>query len=366
MMRASIVFGLFAATQAQYYYPSTEITQILTTSMTTCSQASVGILQNNQACSQVMGTLGPMLTSNNTDFSPFCSSSCLTVLRSYFGALGVCMQGSYPSLVAQLRTENVTNPEAQATVSLRGYSQLGYTFDFMCMQNERGDYCFNMFVGMSRDLATTGTTNYTSVTDALCRFYYNAGCCMTSLDRLVQSFDLQNRSFTRMLGGVCPSLATFQPPPCLTFGQRALALKVSMSLTGLSCSAYLSQTDTFKEQYMAALKLDLASQGISASYILINTITDANGVCTLNMVIRGETDSITSGFQTTVSTLNSATLTGSNNFLATAPTVGTVSALGTASVSTTYVTGPVAVEPSPASIAAPSALLLVAILAYLA
>lgn len=361
-MRAVSVAALISVAAGQAASSAT-ITG-LSTAMQGCIQGLVAPLQSRSDCSVVAQSLASIFTSNNTDLRPFCGSSCFAMMRNAYVGLGVCMRNYKPTLVANLRTDGVANPESFADSMIAPYDLYSSYFDFFCLQNERGDFCYPMYFQMSRDISASAATNV-SVTDTLCRYYYNGGCCLPSLDAM---YSLRaNTSFISTgLARLCPPLADFNPPPCVGFGRTATALAVTMSLTGLTCSAYLAQTADFRAQYEAALKLDLAAHGISANFITIDAITDASGVCTVKVVLRAGSDAATNDLKTAASTLNGATLTNSNQVLSTAAGTGSVSALGTASVSTITVKGTADSSTNSGALAGPSMALLAAVLAWVA
>lgn len=275
------------------------------------------------------------------------------------------MMNYKPTLIANLQRDGVADYQTLANTMTMGYAASSTYFDLYCLKNERGDFCFPMYFHMTQDISANPGTNSSTVMDTICRYYYNGGCCLQSLANMYQGMN-NNVSFTNSLALTCPALANYNPPQCLVAGAKAVALTVTMTLPGLACSAYLAQTAEFRAQYEAALKLDLASKGISASFININAITDANGVCTVKVLLRAGSDAETNGLNTAASTLNTATLTNSNQVLSTAAGTGTVSALGTASVSTITVQGGSAPDAGSAALAAPSVALLAAFLAWVA
>lgn len=360
-MRAVLVASLFSAVAGQ----SGATVTALTNAVTACGQANQAALQ---PCVTESSTLSLALTNSSAlNFAPFCTSTCFPVLRAYYASFGACVVAYRPTLLAALEADGVANATLMADTLTNGYMQLPRFMDFFCLKNERGDYCYSMFTQLSLSLATT-TNNGSSVLDAVCGSYYNMGCCLPSLGSLIPSV-----SFMSSIASICPVLANYTPPVCPGWGQSAVALTVSMSLNGLTCSAYATQSETFKAQYMAALKLDLAAQGINAEYITISSITDVSGVCTLKVTLRAASDAATNALSTTAASLNTATLTNSNGVLATGSGVGSVTALGSAAVTTTTFVGPTATNSNPTqqnsnsgAILAPCAALLAAVLVWLA
>jgi len=88
------------------------------------------------------------------------------------------MQAYGPSLEAALRADNVTNPVLTARIMMGAYNNIAKSFDFFCLKNERGDYCYPLLSKFSANIAAT---NGSSVLDAVCGGFYNMGCCLPSL-----------------------------------------------------------------------------------------------------------------------------------------------------------------------------------------
>lgn len=362
-MRAAVLASVLSVAVGQTISAATQTG--FTNAMTACTQTSTAALQSNQACVSLFGNMGTYMGTTSAsvaiDMSPLCGSTCFPIIRSTVVALGNCISAYMPTYVANLKADGVVNAEIYAASTSQGFNLFGDYLDFFCLKNERGQYCMASMFEMSTALSTVAA-NGSSVLDATCSSFYNMGCCLTSLGELTAK--TANTSFVDSLSRTCPVLATYRPPACPGTGVRAVALSVSMGLTGLTCSAYQAQTDAFKAEYMAALKLDLASKGIDPAFITINTVTDSNGVCTVNVFLRAADDAATNALTTAAQTLNTASLTNSNAVLSTSASVGTVSALGTANVQSTYVSGPAGSAPSSGALAVPSMALLAAFLAW--
>lgn len=343
--------------------------QALTTAISGCTQTLSAAFQNNQECTSVLSTVATFTQAGSAtlNLAPFCTSACFPRIRSAYVAFGTCMQAYVPTLEAALRADGVADPSMQARTMMLGFNYAAKSFDFYCLKNERGDYCYNMSSQFSANVAAA---NGSSILDAVCGGYYNMGCCLPSLGLLYADISptVGNVSYNFMtsLATTCPVLADYNPPVCPGFGQRAVALSVSMSLTGLSCSTYQAQSATFKAQYMAALKRDLAAHGIDADFITIVAITEASGVCTVKVLLRAASDDATNALNTAASTLNTASLTASNEVLGSVSGVGSVTAMGAATVSTTYVSGQSGSDASSGMIVGPSMALMAAFLAWLA
>lgn len=255
----------------------------------------------------------------------------------------------------------MASPEALADKLLVA-NDIGAIFDFFCLRSQQGDYCYPMISQLAHDLQSATTA--VSVTDTVCSSYYNSGCCMTAMDTL-STTQRANISFTGSLATICPAMANVTSPTCVGFKARAATLSVAMSVTGLNCTAYLEQNTTFMSRYKAALKLDLAESGvISAGFINVVSIYVANnGVCTVLVDLRANTDAETDGLSTAAASLNTATFDTTNQIGATAG-VGAVTALGTPKVTATYSLGQSygASETNSASLAAPSIMAVLAAL----
>jgi len=337
IMRFVVSAVLVAVASAQT--PSTTTTDGFSSALQRCVMPMSQSMQGNQECTQQMQGVSAAITgTDQTALLNFCSSACLPMLNAGFGLMGTCMQEYAPTLRANLEADGVPNATEFARTMLAPYSMLPDIFNLMCTRNDQGDFCMPLFSRMGSDLAAAGG----ATADNVCNLYFNTGCCLTALDKLYSSLAPEaGTSFLTSMLGFCPIMVNFSPPPCVVYGQTAVALSVTAALTGLNCGVFAQQTDEFKAQFDAAIKSDLANAGINPSYVTVVSPADVNGVCTLTLVVRAGTDAATRELKTTLtSTMSTATLTKTNEVLATAPTTTTGSVtMSEATVAETTIQG---------------------------
>lgn len=321
-----------------------------------CAQASAQYLTGNQVCAQQTGMVST--TTGQLDLERFCGSPCMGQMKAMYDATSTCMLGYRSKLEADLQRDGVANVTALADSLMAGAKVISRLTDYMCVRNERDEYCMPKYTQFSKDIsATVGTTGNSTT----CYAYANLGCCLRALDIFAPEGTPQSSTLSGLIVRMCPSLANVYPPTCLNYGQKALALIVTMPLNGLVCAAFNRQSDQLKADYQAALQADLAAGGLNSSYTVIKSVSEVNGVCTATVVVRAENDDVTRSLKTAASTANTAALTQSNQVLTAAPETFTGNVtFGAAMVSEATVSGQSVnspSSPSSAAFAAPGVLL---------
>lgn len=324
-----------------------------------CAVTATASLQGRQDCSSAASSLTTLASDPRLNgVLGLCTSTCYTEIRTAYINVGTCLKTYRATLVANLQADNVPSPEVVADRMIFK-SDLGAVFDFYCLRGE--DYCYPMIDRLRTDALSP--IAHPSVMDPVCSYYYNGGCCLASLDALLQT-QSANVSFSGGLAAICPAVANISNPTCVGYKQRALTLAVTVSLTGLDCSAYMDSNATVIAQYRAALKLDLANGGVNAGFVTVVAVYVANnGECTMLVNLRADNETATEVLRTAAGSLNTVTLTNANSITARYG-LGTVTSIGAPKVTTTFTLGQSAdsstTPPNSANLAAPSSITLLA------
>lgn len=251
------------------------------------------------------------------DLSRFCASSCMGSMNSMYQGLSDCIQGFRPQLITSLDRDGARNATEMADSMLLGYKLLPNIFNFMCVRNEAGQFCMPKYTQLPLDIAAAGgSANISNV----CNAYGNLGCCLRAMD-LYYATIVPSSRYTDSLIRICPSLATYAPPTCLLYSQTAKALSVIINLNGLNCPAYAQKDADFRNQFQAAIKADFMNGGLNSNYTVIKSVSQANGVCSVILMLRAVTDTDTRALKDAAYALVTVNLTLSNQVLVTAPEI---------------------------------------------
>jgi len=309
---------------------STATSQAMQQAMQACQGPLTGVYQNQQCAQMAIGMSQALSNSSDTQgLRNFCTSGCLPLLSNAYTAVGQCMQKYQPQLEAALVADGVQNASYTASIMMKSYTLTPELFNLYCTTNSRGEFCIQSWVRMSTDMSAQAGA---ATLPMICDYYYNMGCCLTSLDHFYSVF-VPGFSFVETMSGVCPVLVDFNPPPCIPIGQRRVALSIKLPVSGLNCANYAAQSPEFQASFQAALRQDIATGGIPAADTTVQSVTQSGTDCVVTVVVRAADDTTTRSFATVAKTLGGVALTNSSAVLNTQPsTVNGALSVGTPTV----------------------------------